>query len=124
MGIVWARWGTLAMFLAVGLGAFGSHALRGKISEYSMDIYKTAVLYHVVHAQGLLILAWFSSISNNPKTEWVGVLLILGITLFCGSLYLLAVTGQKWLGAITPFGGICFLLAWLTFFKILWQHSI
>ena len=101
------------MFLGVALGAFGSHALKSRLDDYSLDIYKTAVFYHLIHAMGIFIIAYLSSHINDPKIQWAGILLVCGIVLFSGSLYLLAITGQKWLGALTPFGGLALLAAWL-----------
>lgn len=116
--MIWIKIGSLLMFLAVALGAFGSHALRGRLTDYSLDIYKTAVLYHMVHALGLFVVAWLSMQIHDTKITLAGNFMLAGIILFSGSLYLLAVTGQKWLGAITPLGGLSFLLAWLFLFFI------
>ncbi len=104
------------MVLAVALGAFGAHALRSKLTDYSVDIYKTAVLYHMIHALGLFVIGYLSGLSNDPKIGWAGFFLIAGIILFSGSLYLLSVTGLKWLGAITPLGGSSFLTGWVLIF--------
>ena len=112
----WFRLGSLMMFLAVGLGAFGAHAMRSKLTEYSLEVYKTAVLYHMIHALGLFVIGYLSGLSNDPKIGWAGILLITGIILFSGSLYVLSATGLKWLGAITPLGGISFLAAWVLIF--------
>jgi len=101
------------MFLAVVLGAFGAHAIRGRISDYSFDVYKTAVLYHFIHALGLFVVAWLSTISKDEKIFLSGVLMIAGIAIFSGSLYALSLTGIKWLGDLTPIGGACFLAAWV-----------
>ncbi len=111
--MVWIKTASALMFLAVALGAFGSHALRGRISDYYLDVYKTAVLYHMIHALGLFVIAWLSSLTSDPKIHYAGVLMMAGIMLFSGSLYLLSVTGIKWLGAITPLGGLSFLSAWV-----------
>lgn len=101
-----------AIFLALGvaLGAFGAHGLRGKIDEYSMTIYERAVMYHFVHALGLLIV---SAMPKPPGINWPAWLLVAGIVLFSGSLYVLAITGVRTLGMITPFGGVCFIAAWI-----------
>lgn len=101
------------MFLGVALGAFGAHALRSRLSEYQLDVYKTAVLYHFIHALGIFVAAFLRTLSADPKLTAAAICFILGIMLFSGSLYLLAVTGQKWLGAITPLGGLSFLAGWL-----------
>ena len=101
----WNLTGAILMALAVGLGAFGAHGLRGRLDTYSMSVYEKAVFYHFVHALGILITA-----GKVPLTCW---LLLAGIVLFSGSLYLLAVTGNSGLGAITPIGGVCFIAGWL-----------
>lgn len=100
------------MFLGVALGAFGAHALRGKLSAHYMDVYRTAVLYHFIHALGLFVVAWLSTQIQSPKLNLAGIFLLAGIILFSGSLYVLSITGIKSLGAITPFGGLCFLAGW------------
>jgi len=114
--MIWAKVASLFMFSGVVLGAFGAHALRDKLSPSAIEIYKTAVLYHLIHALGLFVIAWLSTQSTDPKIFWSGILLTLGIVLFSGSLYLLAATGTKWLGAITPLGGLAFLAGWLVLF--------
>lgn len=97
-------------FLAVGLGAFGAHALKGTLSANAMtDVWNKAVLYHFVHALALLVLASLPAASR--LASW---LLLAGILIFSGSLYVLALTNIRWLGAITPLGGLCFLAGWLT----------
>ena len=110
---MWLRIAGTFMFLGVLLGAFGSHVLKAKLDTYSMEVYKTAVMYHLIHALGIFIVANLASLINDQKVQWAGICLVLGIILFSGSLYLLAITGQKWLGAITPLGGLAFLVAWL-----------
>lgn len=113
--MVWSAVGAIALALAVGLGAFGAHGLRGKLDAYSMDIYERAVFYHFVHALGLLTvgLFWKAGTLRPAMATWAGALLLAGIVLFAGSLYLLAVTGNRTLGAITPFGGLSFIAGWL-----------
>lgn len=96
-------------FLAVALGAFGAHALKDTlIANNTTEVWKTAVLYHFVHAVALLVLATLPGAGRLTAG-----LFIAGIVLFSGSLYLLALTNLKWLGPITPLGGICFLAGWL-----------
>jgi len=111
--MIWVRVASILMFLAVVLGAFGAHALRGKISDYYLDVYKTAVLYQFIHAMGLFVVAWLSVKSADPKITLAGFLMLSGIIIFSGSLYVLSLTGIKWLGAFTPVGGLCFLGAWI-----------
>ena len=108
----WINLSSFFMLLAVALGAFGAHAMKGHYSDYAMEIYKTAVFYHIVHALGLFIVAWLNTLITDPKIMWAGILFIAGIVLFSGSLYLLAFTGASWLGAITPLGGLSFLIGW------------
>lgn len=116
--MVWIKHASLFMFLAVGLGAFGAHALKGKVELYFMDVFKTGVLYHMIHALGLFVVAWLSTISQDPKVTWAGYLMIAGIVLFSGSLYAMTLTGLRPLGAITPLGGLCFLAAWVLILTI------
>ena len=111
----WSAIAAVFMALAVGLGAFGAHGLKARLNANHLDIYKTAVLYHFLHALGLLI------VSVLPKSGSISVesansvcwLLAAGILIFSGSLYALAVTGVDLLGAITPFGGVAFIAGWL-----------
>jgi uncharacterized membrane protein YgdD (TMEM256/DUF423 family) len=101
-------------FLAVGLGAFAAHALKDTLAAHAMtDAWNKAVLYHFVHALALLVLA-----SVPAPSRWAAWLFLAGIVLFSGSLYLLALTNLRWLGAITPLGGLCFLGGWLSL--VLW----
>jgi uncharacterized membrane protein YgdD (TMEM256/DUF423 family) len=99
---------TLGM-LAVILGAFGAHALKGVLSEHYMDVWKTAVMYQMFHVLVSLSLILNSKAQAYTLTVWF---FLLGIVLFSGSLFLLAVTGVTWIGAITPIGGICFVIGW------------
>jgi uncharacterized membrane protein YgdD (TMEM256/DUF423 family) len=104
----------LALALAVLFGAFGAHALRGRLSPDAMAVYHTAVEYHFWHGLGLLgVGALMAQKPEVRRLNWVAGLLIAGLLLFCGSLYLLALTGATWLGALTPVGGLAFIAAWL-----------
>ena len=105
--------GSIASALAVGLGAFGAHALRDRLSEDMLAIFETGVRYHFYHALALLALGL--AIGRWPEAGQLvtaGWLFVGGILIFSGSLYLLALTGTRWLGAITPIGGVLFILAW------------
>jgi len=103
-----------AMFVAVALGAFGAHALKGRLTQGMTVVWQTAVQYHAWHAlallaTGILLLQW-------PGRGLLGIaawLFVAGIVLFSGSLYVLALTDVRWLGAITPLGGIAFLAGWI-----------
>src|SRR5580658_2885460 len=108
----WSAIGAIMMALGVMLGAFGAHALKARLDAYSLDVYQKAVFYHLIHALGILIVARTSSLTQSA-TSTVCALLLAGIVLFSGSLYLLAVTGSRGLGAVTPFGGLAFIAAWL-----------
>jgi uncharacterized membrane protein YgdD (TMEM256/DUF423 family) len=95
-------------FLAVGLGAFGAHGLKSTLEARGMlDVWNKAVLYHFMHAIALFVVALYGGF--NRGAWW---LLFVGIFLFSGSLYAMALTNLRWLGAITPFGGLCFLAGW------------
>jgi uncharacterized membrane protein YgdD (TMEM256/DUF423 family) len=111
----WTVVGSVLMAVAVAAGAFGAHGLRSKLDAYSMSVYEKAVFYHFVHALGILciaILARTSAITISGANRTAG-LLLLGILIFSGSLYILSVTGIRILGAITPIGGIAFIAGWL-----------
>ena len=109
---MWIKLASIFMFLGVMLGAFGSHALREKLTDYYLDVYKTAVLYHFIHALGLFVVAWLSTQTSDPKVTTAGWFLVAGIILFSGSLYALSITQIKWFGPMTPIGGLCFLIGW------------
>ncbi len=111
----WSAIGAAGLALAVALGAFGAHGLRGRLDAYSMGIWEKAVFYHFVHALGLLIVSILPKTGTFPlpALNAVGWLLLAGIVIFSGSLYLLAVTGVRVLGAITPIGGLSFIAAWV-----------
>jgi uncharacterized membrane protein YgdD (TMEM256/DUF423 family) len=111
----WSAIAAVFLALAVGLGAFGAHGLKARLDASHLDIYKTAVLYHFLHGLGMLIVATLPRTGTFPAESANSVcwLLAVGIVIFSGSLYLLAVTGVDMLGAITPFGGVAFIVAWL-----------
>ena len=111
----WGVTGAFLLALAVVFGAFGAHGLRGRLDEYSMGVYEEAVFYHFIHALGLLIVSFLpktGTFSENA-TSVVCWLLLIGVAIFSGSLYALAITGTRWLGAITPIGGVAFIAGWL-----------
>jgi uncharacterized membrane protein YgdD (TMEM256/DUF423 family) len=106
--------GALSAAVAVMLGAFGAHGLRGRLPADLLAIYQTASQYHVYHALGLLVVGLLAlQAPTNGALRGSGWLMLLGTALFSGSLYLLAITGQRWLGAITPLGGTAWIAAWL-----------
>ena len=105
--------GAIAAMLAVILGAFGAHALRAKVPADLLAVYNTGVQYHVWHALGLLAVGLVAMhVRDSAALVWAGWLMLAGIVLFSGSLYVLVVTGIRWLGAVTPFGGTAFIAAW------------
>jgi uncharacterized membrane protein YgdD (TMEM256/DUF423 family) len=103
--------GVLA-FLGVALGAFGAHGLRERVSPAMLEVYRTGVLYHLVHALALLAVALGAGKLARPGA--VAVLFTAGIVVFSGSLYALALTGARGLGAVTPVGGLLFMAGWAT----------
>ncbi|MDQ0191863.1 DUF423 domain-containing protein [Paenibacillus wynnii] len=107
-------WGSLLAMLSVAIGAFGAHLLKPIIDADSLKVYETGVQYQMMHALGLILIALLiGQWGESPRLRWTGILLISGIVLFSGSLYVLSITGITILGAITPFGGLCFLAGWL-----------
>ena len=109
---VFAIAGAVAAMIAVGVGAFGAHGLRGRLSPAELEIFDTGVRYHMYHALGLFAVAWAASRWPSGATTLAGWLLIVGIVVFSGSLYVLVLTGQRWLGAITPIGGVALVAGW------------
>lgn len=111
----WSATGAVLLALAVILGAFGAHGLQNRLDDYSRGVYEKAVFYHFLHAMGILVVAILGRTSTFPEggVDTVCWFLLAGIVLFSGSLYLLAVTGNRALGMITPFGGVAFIIGWL-----------
>lgn len=106
--------GSLNAFLAVGLGAFGAHALKSRLSADMLDVYQTGVQYHIFHALGLILIGIISHwLSQSTLINWSGGFILAGIVIFSGSLYVLSITGIRTFGAITPIGGIAFLAGWI-----------
>ena len=105
--------GALSAAVAVMLGAFAAHGLRGRLTPELASTFEVAVRYQMYHALGLLAVAWASARWPGGAMRGAGILFVAGTVIFSGSLYLLALTGQKWLGAITPLGGLAFIAGWL-----------
>ena len=106
--------GALNAFLSVALGAFGAHGLEKVVEPKYMEIWKTGVQYQMFHATGLFIIGvLLGKLPASALLSWSGWLMLIGIILFSGSLYVLTVTKIGVLGAITPFGGVSFLIAWV-----------
>lgn len=109
----WIRIGAALMFLAVSLGAFGAHGLKESLTPESLEIFQTGVHYQFIHALGLILLGAVQPRLRPRRVRVAGIAFLLGIGIFSGSLYLIALTGMSWLGAITPLGGLSFLVGWL-----------
>jgi len=105
--------GAIFMALGVLLGAFGAHALKKILSPEMLDVYKTGVEYQFYHALGLLAIGLIGFYIESKWLRWSGILLIIGIIIFSGSLYALSISGIKILGAITPIGGLSFVAGWI-----------
>ncbi|MGI8385822.1 DUF423 domain-containing protein [Robertmurraya sp. P23] len=106
--------GAINAFLAVALGAFGAHGLEGRVEQKYLEIWKTGVTYQMFHATGLLIVGvLLGRLPANALLSWSGWMMLIGIILFSGSLYVMTLTKISILGAITPLGGLSFLAAWI-----------
>lgn len=117
--------GSLFMFLGVGAGAFGAHALDDYFQTHVelLGTYDTAVRYQMIHSLGLFVAAWVFSRWQKPWASWAGILFLAGILLFSGSLYLLVFTRIALFGAITPLGGVAFLGGWLCLALAVWRSN-
>lgn len=108
--------------LSVALGAFGAHGLEGRLSADLLNTYEIGVRYHVYHALALLgVVAVLIRWPEATAAVWAGWLFVVGIVIFSGSLYILALTGIRWLGAITPIGGVAFVVGWLCLAWTAWR---
>ena len=108
----WLIAAAISGFLSVALGALGAHSLKNILDEYGKSIYEKAVLYQMFHTIALFVVGILQHLVKGTSFSIAGWGFLVGILLFSGSLYLLAATGAKWLGAITPFGGVAFLFGW------------
>jgi uncharacterized membrane protein YgdD (TMEM256/DUF423 family) len=111
----WSAIGAIFLALAVGFGAFGAHALKERLDAYSLGVWEKAVFYHFIHALGVLVVSMLPRTGTFPVNGASSVcwLLTAGVLIFSGSLYTLALSGVRSMGAITPIGGLCFIAAWL-----------
>lgn len=123
------RWfaitGALLGSLAVAAGAFGAHGLKSVLSEESLVVYETAVRYQMYHAVALItcgLIGMLHPVANHRRVTLAGWLFLIGTALFSGSLYVLAISGLRWIGAFTPFGGIAFICGWLAMGLSLWKR--
>src|SRR5687768_10339275 len=113
--------GAVSAGLAVALGAFAAHGLRARLSPEALQTFETGARYHMYHALALLAVAWAVTRWPGTAVSVAGWLFIAGTLLFSGSLYLLAITGVRMLGAITPVGGFAFILGWLALAWAAWS---
>ena len=113
MGSRWIQVAAVVGAVGVVLGAFGAHALKERFTADQLASWQTAVQYHLLHAVALLALGLYASLSGR-SVQLPAWLFSLGIVLFSGSIYLLLLTGQRWLGPITPIGGMCMIAGWLS----------
>lgn len=105
--------GALSAFLGVAAGAFGAHGLKDRLTAEMLSAFEAGVRYQMYHAFALIAAAWMQSKWPSPFVTAGGWLFVIGTVLFCGSLYLMSVSGTRWLGAITPLGGLSFLAGWV-----------
>lgn len=99
--------------VGVAAGAFGAHGLKDTVSPERLEVWHTAAQYHMLHALALLAVAWLCDRAPSVAARAAGGLLVAGVLVFCGSLYLLVLLDQRWLGAITPIGGVAFIAGWI-----------
>ena len=121
MDRTFAAAGACSALIAVAAGAFGAHALRSRLTPDLLTVFETGARYHMYHALALLAVAWAASRWPVGAVRAAGWLFIAGTIVFSGSLYLLSLTGQRWLGAITPLGGVLLLAGWLALAIGIWR---
>jgi uncharacterized membrane protein YgdD (TMEM256/DUF423 family) len=113
--------GSLSGLVAVALGAFGAHTLRDRLSTDLLSIFETGVRYQMYHALALLLTAWAITRWSGSFSVAAGWLFVAGSVIFSGSLYALSLSGVRWLGAITPLGGVAFIVGWLCLALAAWR---
>ncbi len=113
--------GTLSAFIGVAAGAFGAHALKNRLSAELLATFEVSVRYQMYHAFALLVVAWVLTKWSSSLAVTSGWCFVVGTILFSGSLYLLSLSGVRWLGAITPLGGVAFLAGWLCLGLAVWK---
>ncbi|HEY6156350.1 MAG TPA: DUF423 domain-containing protein [Gemmatimonadales bacterium] len=115
--------GAVSGLLAMAAGAFGAHALRARLSADRLAAFETGARYQMYHALALLLVAWAATRWPGPPVRAAGWLFVAGTVIFSGSLYLLALTGARGFGAVTPVGGLAFLAGWLALTLGIWRSS-
>lgn len=123
MSRTWIVVGAVLAFLGVAAGAFGAHALEGRVSRDLVRVFETGARYHLVHALALTFVGLASARWTDPLWTAAGWLFVVGVVVFSGSLYALALTGVRWLGAVTPLGGVAFLAGWLAVAAAAWRSA-
>jgi uncharacterized membrane protein YgdD (TMEM256/DUF423 family) len=113
----------VVLLIGVGTGAFGAHGLKRVLGPDMLAVWHTAVTYQMIHGLGILAIAALGSRFGSPLLSAAGLVMLAGIIVFSGSLYLLALTGTRWLGAITPLGGLAFIAAWAMVALAAWRHA-
>jgi uncharacterized membrane protein YgdD (TMEM256/DUF423 family) len=122
MAKVFITLASLSGMLAVAFGAFGAHALKNRLDDYAMGVFQTAVQYHFYHSLALLVVGVIAL--NHPQAALLrssGWLFAVGIVVFSGSLYMLSFSGLRWLGAVTPIGGLAFMAGWACLAAASWK---
>jgi uncharacterized membrane protein YgdD (TMEM256/DUF423 family) len=109
----WFAVGAIAGAIGVALGAFGAHALKTRVTEELLSVFEIGVRYQMYHALALFAVAWAAGRWPGSWVNASGWLFTVGIIIFSGSLYLMTISGARWLGAVTPLGGLCFILGWM-----------
>ena len=120
---LWIVLGAVSAFLAVAAGAFGAHALKARLPEDLLAIFETGARYHMYHSLGLIAIGLVAQLRPSPLLSGAGWAMTAGIVLFSGSLYALALTGVRMLGAITPLGGLGFLAGWAMLAAAAWRQG-
>ncbi len=110
--MIWIRLASFFMLSGVALGAMGAHALKKRLTADSLASFETGVMYQIIHALALFVIAWLITQSSDPKVSIAGAVITAGIVLFSGSIYVLALTNIKWVWPLTPLGGIAFMIGW------------
>jgi uncharacterized membrane protein YgdD (TMEM256/DUF423 family) len=112
----------ILLALAMVLGAFGAHGLKGQLTPDQLHVYETAVTYHFFNALGLLGIGLTLRFVNGPAVRWAAVLILVGIVLFSCSLYALTFGAPRLIGIVTPFGGLVLMAGWICFAAGVWRH--
>jgi uncharacterized membrane protein YgdD (TMEM256/DUF423 family) len=120
---LWLSLGAVYGFLGIAFGAFGAHALRARLSPDMLAVWRTAVEYQFYHAGALLLIGLWLRSQQSPALNVAGACFALGVLLFSGSLYVLALSGVRGLGAVTPIGGLLFLVGWLALLVAAWRSA-